>query len=95
MWSSSVSDRVKCREVKQDVEPTSAKEPASFTWPHCGPSRDGGQWPCLSQGKVQICSPTGWQEHLLTSDNVIPAQADLLYFSEESLHKMLERLGLN
>lgn len=84
--------------MKQDLKPASAQETASFTCLCAAPSfplgMEGG-------GFAFLTVSADLQPHQLvgalvdSSDSIVPAHADPLYFNKESLHKMLERFGLD
>lgn len=89
-----MSDRIKC----QDVEPASAEETASFTCLCAAPSFPLGM---AGGGFAFLRVSTDLQPHQLggalvdSSDNIVSAHVYPLYFNEESLHKMMERFGLD
>lgn len=98
LGESSVSGKIKWQEMKQDVEPAPAEVPASFTWFTAAPistlGMEGGGLVFLRvRHRSAACRLVGALGD--NSDNIIPAHADLLYFSEESLRTMLKKLALD
>lgn len=90
--------RIKCQKIKQDVEPASPEEPAAFAWLTAAPiSPLGTEGSGLGflRARHRPVALQAAAAHSDSSDNVLPAHADPLCFKEESLRKMLERLGVN